>query len=84
MYRAEKLAGQKPVARHRQHDPRLAQHEHHQHGGDAGQSAEGDDRMNPRQPDLTESFGDGGIDIDLLIRNHAGQDRGDGDIKNRA
>ena len=24
------------------------------------------------------------IDVDLLVRNHAGQDRGDGDVKNRA
>src|SRR5882724_7747738 len=40
--------------------------------------------MGPRQSHMAESLGERRIDIDLLIRDHAGQNRGDGDIENRA
>src|SRR6266542_2311258 len=40
--------------------------------------------MGPRQTHMAEGLGERRIDIDLLIRDHAGQDRGDGDIENRA
>ncbi len=50
--RAEEARRHQAVARHREQHARLAEHHHEQHRGDAGDRADGDQELRPRQADL--------------------------------
>ena len=82
--RAEEALRQQAVARHRQKHARLAEHQHQHDGGDAGHRAQRDDELRPAQSDPLERHGDGGVHVDLVVGDHAGEHEGHGDVQDRA
>ena len=64
---AEEPGRQQPVARHREKDPRLAQHHHEQHRRDARDRANRDQELRPRQSHLPERIRYRRVDVDLVV-----------------
>ena len=74
---AEKSRRQQAVAGHGQENARLAEHHDQQHRSDAGDGADGDEHLRPGQADLAEGVGHRRVEIDLVVRDHAGEHGGD-------
>ena len=81
---AEEALRQQAVTGNGEQHPRLREHHHQQHRGDAGQGAQGDDELRPGQSDLAERVGHRGVDVDLIVRHHPGEDRRHGDVEHGA
>ena len=81
MNRGEETGAAPAVAGHRQQDARLAEHHHQQHGGDAGDGADGDEELGPGQAHLAKGVGYRRVNIDLVVGHHAREHGGDGDVQ---
>ena len=81
---------QEAVAGHRHEHPRLAEKKDQQHARHAGQTARGNQRRRAAEGVAVrgarlfrEGVGNGGLDVDVRVGDHAGDHGGDGDIKDR-
>ena len=84
MHVAEGGLGEQAVPGHGEEHAGAAQHHDQQHGRDAGHACGGDEALGPAHAVLLEGGGDGGVDVQLVELDHAGEHGHHGDVEHGA
>ena len=80
----EERARDQPVARHGEQDTGLAQQEHEENARDPDHRTERDEEHGDRKPANRERPRNRGVEVDLVVRDHAGQHGRHQDVEDRA
>ena len=82
--RREERTRDQPVACHGEEDAGLAQQEHEENARDPDDRTERDEEHGDRKPPDRERPRHGGVEVDLVVRDHAGQHGRHQDVEDRA